>query len=90
MKVEFDGVKNQRNITSRGIDFREALLFDFNNALIKQDLRHDYGEVRYIALGFIKSRLHVLVFTEIDHGIRVISLRKANNREVKYYEKATH
>lgn len=45
-----------------------------------------YPEVRYCALGYINSRLYALVFTETALGIRVISLRKANKREVKKYE----
>ncbi|WP_407661989.1 BrnT family toxin [Moraxella pluranimalium] len=45
-----------------------------------------YPEVGYCALGYINSRLYALVFTETALGIRVISLRKANRREVKKYE----
>ena len=43
-------------------------------------------EMRYLALGLLKTRLHVLVFTETESGIRVISLRKANKREILRYE----
>ena len=42
-----------------------------------------YGEVRYVALGRLRGRLHVLCFTETADGIRIISFRKANDREVK-------
>lgn len=48
-------------------------------------MRHDYGETRYVALGQLQGRLHVLCFTETRDGIRVISFRKANEREVKRY-----
>jgi uncharacterized DUF497 family protein len=40
-----------------------------------------------VAIGYIGLRLHVLCFTPIDGGVRIISLRKANQREVKRYEK---
>jgi Protein of unknown function (DUF497). len=46
------------------------------------DNRRDYGEIRHRALGFLDHRLHALVFVEIVGGIRVISFRKANKREV--------
>jgi len=55
---------------------------------IRLDDRHDYGEQRWIALGLIDGRLHVLVFTETMTGIRVISFRKANTRERSVYEQA--
>jgi hypothetical protein len=38
-------------------------------------------------LGMLRDRLHVLCFVETDDGIRVISFRKANAREVRRYEK---
>jgi uncharacterized DUF497 family protein len=51
------------------------------------DGRRDDGETRYVALGFLAERLHVLCFTEATEAIRVISLRKANSREVSRYAK---
>ena len=53
------------------------------------DARHDYGETRLRALGLLDGRVHVLVFVEAASGIRVISFRKANKREVSHYEKET-
>ena len=52
------------------------------------DKRQDYGETRYIAVGMLGIRLHVLCFAETPEGIRVISFRKANAREVNRYAKA--
>lgn len=46
----------------------------------------DFGENRYIAMGRIDDHIHVLVFTVRDEAVRIISLRKANKREVKNYE----
>ncbi|MNE51790.1 hypothetical protein D3C80_1464360 [compost metagenome] len=54
-----------------------------------EDLRRDYGERRFQVLGYIGERLHALVFTPRDGAVHVISLRKANSREVKRYEQAT-
>lgn len=86
MNITYDLAKNSRNILERNLSFDCARYFDFTTALIKEDQRKDYGEKRYIAFGFLKSRLHILVFTETSIGIRVISLRKANQREVLSYE----
>ncbi|MEA3061299.1 MAG: uncharacterized protein QOJ94_1080 [Sphingomonadales bacterium] len=85
MEISFDASKSERNAAERGLPFGLASDFDFEAALIWQDLRRDYGEVRYVAIGPIGERLHVLCFVETDEGIRVISLRKANDREVKRY-----
>jgi len=89
MKIEYDTEKNARNIRERGLSFDVALLFKWDTALIIEDVRKDYGEPRFRALGFIESRLHALVFTPRDEAIRIISLRKANSREVRWYEKQT-
>jgi hypothetical protein len=62
--------------------------FDFSSALIAVDDRKEYEEVRYVALGLWGERLHVLCFTETADGIRVISFRRANSREVARYAKA--
>lgn len=63
-----------------------AAQFDFESAFYQEDTRKNYGEARYAALGYLSGRLHVLIFTPIDDGVRVISLRKANKREVRRYE----
>lgn len=89
MKAVFDSVKNARNIVDRGLSFERATDFVFETALFSVDNRHDHGETRWRALGLLDGRLHALVFVEIEDGIRVISLRKANRREVGHYEQAT-
>ena len=88
MRISFDPAKNERNIRNRGLSFESATEFDFEGALYAVDERHDYGETRYIAVGMLGLRLHVLCFAETVEGIRVISFRKANAREVKRYAKA--
>jgi hypothetical protein len=88
MKIDFDPIKNEKNIRERGISFERVAEVDFNTAMVFPDTRKEYGETRYIALGYLDRRLHVLCFTETETGIRVISFRKANEREAKRYGKA--
>ncbi|MBP3975833.1 BrnT family toxin [Pseudoxanthomonas spadix] len=86
MEIEFDPAKNERNIAERGISFDQASQFDFSTARIVEDTRQNYPERRFQALGLLADRLYMLVFAPIAGGIRVISLRKANKREVRRYE----
>ena len=81
MRVSFDPAKDEWNIRVRGFSFLAAADFDFEHALYAV-------ETRYVALGRLGDRLHVLCFVETDDGIRVVSFRKANAREVRRYEKA--
>jgi len=70
----------------RGLSFDRVADFDFASALYSVDDRHEYGETRIVAIGYLENRLHVLCFVETENGVRVISFRKANSREVKHYE----
>lgn len=85
VRITFDPAKNEHNIRERNLPFESAAAFDFENALVQIDARQEYGETRYVALGNLRGRLHVLCFTETPEGIRVISFRKANDREVRNY-----
>ncbi len=76
----------KKNIRERGINFELAVDFELETAKIWLDSRKDYGETRFIALGHIKQRLFSMVFTVRGDVIRIISLRKANQREVNLYE----
>lgn len=82
-------MKNEANVHSRNLSFDRVTEFDFESARILQDTRRNYPEPRFVAVGFLDARLHVLCFTPIAGGIRVISFRKANAREVKNYEQAS-
>lgn len=88
MDISYDANKNEKNIAERGLSFEAAREFDMSDALIVEDTRQAYRERRFQALGYIGERLHMLVFTPRDGGLHVISLRKANLREVKRYEQA--
>lgn len=84
--VTFDVKKNATNIAERGLPFDLAREFEMAGALIVEDVRKPYSERRFQALGYIGNRLYMLVFTPRDDKVHVISLRKANPREVKRYE----
>jgi len=84
----FDPAKAASNKALHGVDFADARDFDWKTALVVEDVRRDYGERRYIALGTIGERVHVLVFSPRAGAVRLISLRKANKREVARYEEA--
>jgi uncharacterized DUF497 family protein len=86
VNIEFDPAKSERNRAERGFGFETAADFEFATALIWLDTRFAYPEPRYSALGLVQDRVHALVFSETSTGIRVISFRKANAREVKRYE----
>lgn len=88
MHIEFDPAKDEANREKHGLSLALAELFDLEAALLAVDERHDYNEERFVALGPLGDRLHVMVFTVRDESIRVISLRKANRREVKKYDEA--
>ena len=87
MRIEFDPEKSKKNIRERRLPFSLAYEFDWETAIFKEDNRKVYPEKRFVAFGYLHDRLHVLCFTHVDDGVRVISFRKANSREVKMYEK---
>lgn len=89
MRIDYDPAKNGRNIRNRRLPFDRAAEFDFETALFHEDIRNSYPERRFVALGFLDARLHVLCFAYAPGGIRVISFRKANAREIKHYEQET-
>ena len=86
--MDKDPEKERRNIAERGLSLDLVELLDWTTALIWEDRRREYGERRYCVLGLIDDRLHSVVFTPRNGKPRVISLRKANQREVIRYEKA--
>ena len=85
MKIEYDAAKSRRNVERRGLSFADALELLSGPQVTGQDVRHDYGEQRVIAYGLIRGRMHACVYTLRRDGYRIISLRKANRREVDAY-----
>jgi len=86
MKYEWDLVKQELNQARRGISFNLVHAFEWEAALTGEDKRTDYGESRFISIAPISRRLFVLVWTPRGEAVRVISLRKANKREVRLYD----
>jgi uncharacterized DUF497 family protein len=81
MRITYDAEKRARTLRERGLDFeRCGEIFD-GTELTRQDTRSEYGESRWITVGHLDQRLVVTVWTERDGGRRIISLRKANERE---------
>lgn len=87
MKIEFDPAKSARNVELRGLPFDLVQDFEWEGAVVSEDARFPYRETRFNALGLIGERLHIVCFTAVAGGIRVISFRKANERERVRYEK---
>jgi len=79
--IEFDAVKSERNERERGLSFEKAAGFDLTSARIWMDTRRDYPEPRYLALGYLDGRLHSLCFSLRGSVVRIISFRRANQRE---------
>ncbi|MGQ0742706.1 MAG: BrnT family toxin [Alphaproteobacteria bacterium] len=87
MKIEFDPAKSEKNARERGLPFDLVEEFDFDSALIVEDARKHYGELRYRAIGRMNEVVAVMVFTMREEAVRVISLRLANRKERLKYEK---
>jgi uncharacterized DUF497 family protein len=84
VEITYDHAKNEKNIRERGLSFERAEEFDFGTADVRSIWRN--RELRFAATGFLNGRVHVLIFIDALDGIRVISFRKANKREVRDYE----
>jgi len=90
MKFTYDSVKNDSNLRKHGLPLSTAKLLDWNTAFSWIDERKNYDEERHIALVPIGQRLYCVVYVESKIAKRIISLRKANNREMKIYEEETY
>jgi uncharacterized DUF497 family protein len=87
MELEFNPQKDFINQEKHGIGFKRVEDFDFETAHFEIDPRVYNNETRYRAYGVIDERLYILIYTIRDNKIRVISLRKANQREQRYAKK---
>jgi uncharacterized protein len=89
VNFEWDDNKNNLNIKNHGLDFADAWQIFDEPMIIDIDNREDYGEDRFVGIGFLKNFVVVIVFTESkDETIRVISLRRALKYERERFEKA--
>ena len=85
MEIEYDQSKNSSNIKKHKISLQEAINLEWDMLLAKQDTRHEYDEIRMIGYAPIGQRVFCVVYTNRGDSRRIISLRKANKREVKNY-----
>jgi uncharacterized DUF497 family protein len=85
MNIIFDAEKDSANILKHRVSLADAALIEWTTAVTWQDVRNDYQEPRMIGLGYIKDRLFCVVFVDRVDNRRIISLRKANLREVNRY-----
>ncbi|MBW4556147.1 MAG: BrnT family toxin [Trichormus sp. ATA11-4-KO1] len=87
MQFEWDEAKNQENIRKHQIDFADVAEMFESPMLIEPDNRIDYGEDRWMGIGFLRNGVAVVVWTERQSDvIRIISARRANRYERKQFE----
>lgn len=86
MTVQFDSGKRASTLAHRGLDMARAGEVFEGATLTARDDRRDYGEARFITIGFLDSRMVVLVWTRRGLKRRIISMRKANEREQAIYQ----
>ncbi len=85
MRIEFDPDKRDKTLTERDLDFARAGEVFAGRHFTIEDAREDYSELRYITLGKLDGRMIVMVWTSRGEARRVISMRKANEREQARY-----
>ncbi len=89
MELEWDEAKRLTTLIERGLDFADVVRFDDTGRVTRPDLRRDYGEIRFNTYGYLDGTLCIYCWTRRDVRVRVISLRKANDRERKKYQAGT-
>ena len=85
MRVEFDAAKRAATLEARGLDMARAEELLAGATLAVEDDRQDYGEDRFITIGFLDGIMVVLVWTPRSGAYRIISMRRANERERAHY-----
>ena len=85
MQIEIDPVKDASNQTKHGVSLALAAELEWDFALVWVDTRYKYGELRMIALAPEINVLYYVAFVDREKVRRIISLRRANRREVKHY-----
>ncbi len=88
MYFDFDSGKDATNLSKHGLSLAAAAELSWDAALVWIDDRADYGEVRMVALAPLGEILCFVAFVDREPARRIISLRRANRREVNHYVKA--
>ncbi|WP_198362754.1 BrnT family toxin [Testudinibacter aquarius] len=84
--VEYNHLKRDNTLQQRGLDFAQAKQVFSGHHFTAEDSRQDYGEIRYITIGMLAERLVVIVWTWRNQKRRIISMRKANEREQQRFK----
>jgi uncharacterized DUF497 family protein len=82
-----DPHKSRANYFKHGIVLEFAQYLDWANEMVWQDVRQNYDEVRMRGLVPLEGKIYAVVYVLRAESTRMISLRKANNREMKQYDK---
>ena len=85
MRYDWDEGKRRSNLRKHGIDFADAVYVFDGLTVTLEDTRFDYGETRFLTLGLLRTHVVVIVHTETEEVIRIISVRKATKHEEIYY-----
>ena len=85
--TSWDEPKRRRNIKDHGLDFEGAEAVWDNFTITREDTREDYGEKRLVTFGVLAGEVVVLVHVDRDNDMHVISLRRAEKYEARYYLK---
>ena len=83
--LTWDEAKRKLNIKKHGLDFAGCDAIWDHFTVTREDKRKDYGEARQVCFGLLTGDVVVLVYTERSPGPHVISLRKAEKHEARYY-----
>lgn len=87
IKITFDPNKDFINQKKHGISLELAESLEWETLVVTEDTRNDYGESRMIGYAILRDRLYCVIYTDRGDARRIISLRKANNREINRYER---
>lgn len=85
MKISFDPGKDEKTRSERGFSLALGKEVIRNQVFTCLDERQNYGEDRFVSFGYVEKRLYVCVFTMRDTTFHIISVRKANDRELARY-----
>jgi len=87
VQIAFDPDKDAANRAKHGVSlaFATRVLADPERLDIL-DVRFDYAEERFVAYGMVEGRVWVCVFARRSDAHRIISVRKANERETRRYQ----
>ena len=85
MEFTWSETKRASNIVAHGLDFVDAHVVFEGMTYTFEDDRLSYSEQRFVTLGLLAGIPVSVVHTENDHEIRIISFRKATQRESQIY-----